>query len=98
MSFIVDRSGKKFQIEGHDQKFISSKAIVYNDEAILNDFYLLNLYRSDMNNRANPELIKQIEYRDKPTKEQIMYELGAEGLSRYDFATIEIGYRLDFYE
>lgn len=96
MSFIVDRRGNKHHFEDHEQKWFGERAIVFAEGAELQDFYLVNLYRAEISKRSGSELVKQIEFTEEPTKEQIMYELGFEGLTRYDFATIEKGYRLDW--
>lgn len=99
MAFIVDGHGKRVNVD-IDMRFISEKAVIFDDNAILRDVYILNLYEGKtFTNNKEPELIKQVEIWDKePTKEKIMYEMSQAGLSRYGIATIEHGYMLDFAE
>lgn len=101
MAFIYNSKGEKVQID-IDQEWFSQPCVVFAEGAGVRDCYILNLYKGAVKNNIEgnskePELIKQIEFWDNlPNKNKIMYEMWKAGLSRYDIATIEKGYMLDW--
>lgn len=100
MPFIFDKSGEKVKVDC-DMDTFAKKCILYHDEAILRDVYILNLYHgksgSGFSSENPPTLVKQIEFwGDPPTQERIMFEMWESGLSRYDIATVEKGQMLDW--
>lgn len=97
MAFIINNRGEKVHVDMEIDWF-SQKCALYADGAELINYYILNLYEgTEMRNKEQPELIVQIEYRNEPpTKNEIMYQMWKHGLSRFDIATIESGYMLDW--
>lgn len=102
MAFLLNKRGEKVHVEC-DSEWYSQDVVLYSDNAGVRNIYILNLYKGNSGsllggqNDGECELIKQIEYWDEPpTKEQIMFKMNENGLSRYDFATIESGYMLDW--
>jgi len=101
MAFIINKRGERVNVDMEVEWFSSSCAL-YADDAELQEYYLLNLYKGKhgqgYSDEDAPTLIKQIEFSEEPTKDRIMAEMWKHGLSRYDVATIEKGYRLDWNE
>jgi hypothetical protein len=105
MAIIFDKCGKKIHVELETDWF-SRNCPLYADGVGLRKCYILNLYKGKTSQeyknddgRSIPNLEIQIEYWDNPpTEEQIMYKMWKNGLSRYDIATIEQGYMLDWIE
>jgi|GEM_PF-6863406 len=96
MPFIINKYGEKVHVD-IDLDWFSQKCALYADGAELKDVWILNLYKNPLSSHNDDlELIKQIYLSKEPSKEQIMYYLHQEGLSRYDIATIEKGYTLDW--
>jgi hypothetical protein len=105
MAFIINSYGEKVNVDMEVNRF-SNNCVLYSDNAGLREVYILNLYRGkygtyerETHEYNEIDLVKQMEFWDKPpTKEEIMYEMWKTGLSRYDIATIEKGYMLDWKE
>jgi hypothetical protein len=102
MAFIITCDGKRVSVDTELNTF-SRNCVLYADDAHLRKCYILNLYKGRHGcglpgATANyPELIGQKEYWDNPpTHDEIMYQMWHHGLSRYDLATIEEGYILDW--
>jgi len=100
MAFIINKYGKRVNVDIELDMF-NNNCVLYHDDAGFRKIYILNLYKGNTgsNYGKQSDLFKQIEYWDTPpTEDQIMYEMWKEGLSRYDFITIEEGLILDWVE
>lgn len=97
MAFIIDKKGNKVHVD-MEVDYFSQTCALYADEAKLVPIWLVKLYKGkDLGDGSTePILIKQVEYRKKPTKDELMTELWKVGLSRYDFVIVEKGYQLDW--
>lgn len=100
MAFIINQRGKRVNVD-MEVEWFSNQCVLYADGATLRDCYILNLYKgkngSQCDDDEKPSLIKQIEYWDNPpSKDEIMSKMWHEGLRRYDVATVEKGYMLDW--
>lgn len=97
MAFIINHKGERVHVNMEVSRF-SQTCPLYADDAELKEYFILNLYKGKRpwNGDNECELIKQIELWKEPTKEEIMYKMWENGLSRYDFVTIERGYILDW--
>jgi len=97
MSFMINKKGERVTVD-MEVDWFSQNCVLYADDADLVEYYILNLYKVNDQGVPNPELdlVKQIEKRKLPTKDEIMYDMWKNGLSRYDVATIEKGFRLDW--
>lgn len=97
MAFMLNKRGERVQVD-MEVDWFSQSIVLYDDSAELKDCYILNLYKRETSADADqPELIKQKVYKDSPpTKEQVMYEMWKSELSRWDIATIEKGFILDW--
>jgi len=97
MSFVINAKGERVEVDMEVDRF-SQTCVLYADDTDLEEYYILNLYKVNHMGVPNvePELVKQIEKRKLPTKDEIMYDMWKNGLSRYDIATIEKGFRLDW--
>lgn len=97
MSFVINKKGERVNVD-MDVDWFSQECVLYADDADLVEYYILNLYK--VNDMGVPndelELVKQIKKRRLPSKDEIMYDMWANGLSRYDIVTIEKGFRLDW--
>lgn len=98
MPFIINKYGEKVHVDV-DVDWFLQKCALYADGAELKDVWILNLYKGIFTTHdKEPELVKQIQLHKEPLKEQVMYYLHQEGLGRYDIATVEKGYMLDWEE
>ena len=99
MPFIINKYGKRVNVDIELDTF-NNNCVLYHDNAGFRKIYILNLYKGKTGGNYGEkecDLHKQIEFWDKPpTEDQIMYEMWKEGLSRYDFVTIEEGLMLDW--
>ena len=96
MSFIINKRGERVNVD-MDVDWFSQTVPIYADDAELFEHYLVNLYKNDNLSGGNSlELIKQEEFKKYPTKDEIMYVMWKNGLSRYDVVTIEKGFVLDW--
>lgn len=96
MPYLITKNGDKQKLDLEINKIVEESTIV-SEYATLRKIFILNLYRGSLGGRGESEFIKSIEFLDhKPTEEQIIYSLATNGLSRYDFATIEEGLMMDF--
>jgi hypothetical protein len=98
MPFIINARGERVTVD-IEADWFSQGCVLYADDVELKDYYILNLYKGNDNvseRRSEPELIKQIELSKLPTKDEIMHYMWKNGLSRYDIATIEKGFILDW--
>jgi hypothetical protein len=98
MAFIINGAGKRVEVDMEVDYFAQS-CVLYADDAELIECYILNLYKGKENmaeRTSEPELIKQIELSKLPTKDEIMHYMWKNGLSRFDIATIEKGFILDW--
>ena len=97
MSFVINKKGERVNVD-MDVDWFSQECVLYADDADLVEYYILNLYK--VNDMGVPndelELVKQIKKRRLTSKDEIMYDMWANGLSRYDIVTIEKGFRLDW--
>jgi len=97
VSFVINKKGERVNVD-MDVDWFSQECVLYADDADLVEYYILNLYK--VNDMGVPndelELVKQIKKRRLPSKDEIMYDMWANGLSRYDIVTIEKGFRLDW--
>ena len=97
MAFIINKKGERVNVD-MEVDWFSANCVLYADGASLQEYYVLNLYKGRRGcvDENAPILIKQIELGKEPTKDKIMAEMWEHGLSRYDFATVEKGYVLDW--
>ena len=100
MAILINKSGKKTQIDSIELDRIAEIGVLVEENTILKTIYILSLFKRENTNSKrldDMELVVQIGYETTPpSKEQIMYELVSRGLSRFDIATVEQGYMLDF--
>jgi hypothetical protein len=107
MAFIITREGEKIPVP-IEVDYFDNPCPLYHDNATLQKCYLLNLYKKwdpwieterEEGGKKVQELVAQVKFVDKlPTNEQIMYQMWKHGLSRFDIATIEEGYTLEWDE
>lgn len=98
MPFIINARGERVTVDIESDWFIQD-CVLYADDVELKEYYILNLYKGMENiteRRAEPELINQIEFNHLPKKDEIMHYMWKNGLSRFDVATIEKGFILDW--
>lgn len=98
MAFMINNKGERVNVDMEVDRF-SQNCVLYADDVQLLDYYILNLYKGKENmaeRTGEPELIMQIELSQLPTKDEIMNYMWKNGLSRFDVATIEKGYILDW--
>lgn len=101
--FIVTRSGRKISVDlgeiPDDEFFPFHQSVgLYTDNTELKPVWIVELQKSKnplCSRKAGLEFVNEIIFEHKPTKEEILYEMSASGLSRFDVVTITKGYQLD---
>lgn len=105
--FIVTKDGKKLRVDDSeldcDETPFKQEVALYTDDTILKPVWYLNLYHSKKatfnsffrREKEQLELVAEVYFEHKPTQEEILYQMAAHGLNRFDFASVEKGFELD---
>lgn len=101
--YVVTQNGKKLPVDDssidYENEYISFKQSVglYTDDTILRDVWVLSLFRNNelFSHKFETEFVKEYEYDHEPSKEEILWAMAANGLSRDDIAIVEKAYTLD---
>lgn len=98
MAKIINAKGEIICVS-NNQEFITEPCVSVEDGAVLKQKYLLNIFRrlTHPKRGEESEFICEIMYYEKPTEEQIVFELIQNGVSRYEgYATLETVYTIGF--
>ena len=106
--FVVTKSGKKLPVDDssidYENEYVSFQETVglYTDDVILKPVWILELSQynrlNDQEAARRGELlgfVAEVEFDHEPTAEEILYEMAARQLSRYDYAFVRKGFQLD---
>jgi hypothetical protein len=100
MGYVINKNGEKIEVN-NPEGWCAESVVLVNDDTILVDKYIINLFKKEMwdNSKSESEFIKEIVLNKEPTNEQIIFYLCQNGLNRYSgYATIEKIKTLDFKE
>ena len=98
MARIIDSDGNSIQVE-KEQNYLSNHCVSISDNVVLKEKFIVNIFKRNTNIKKNEEseFVCEIMYNKEPTKDQLIYELIKNDVSRYDgYATIEKAYMVDF--
>lgn len=103
--YVVTSTGKKLTVDDssidYENDFICFQQNVglYTDNTILKPIWLVQGQRTNKHGAISTnnelEFIAEKIYNHKPTTEELLWFLSANGLSRFDIVTITEGYELD---
>lgn len=81
MGYIIKENGEKIEVNNPDG-FCTEEVVLVNDDTILKDKYILELYKKEYNSDKS-EFVKEIEFDTIPTDEKIIFHMTKNGISRY---------------
>ena len=102
--YIVTKGGSKVEIDENkldkgDRWRHNSFVAAFDDDVYLDNVWVLSLYKCTDNDmmpkfgdRFERELVREYRFNHKPTKEEILWAMSANGLGEYDMAFVEKGY------
>lgn len=102
--YVVTSNGKKLLVDdsciSEDEYFPFQQTVgLYSDNTVLKEIYLVTGQRrnnfSISRKDDDLEFVAQRVYEHKPTEEEILWFMSANGLSRYDIVTVDKAYTLD---
>ena len=103
--YVVTKSGQKLPVDDssvdYENDYVPFQQTVglYTDDTTLKDVWILTLQRDihklDSFHPMELEFVADVKFTHEPTKEEILYAMSANGLSRYDVATVQKGLILD---
>jgi hypothetical protein len=104
--YVVTKNGKKLPVDDssidYNREYVSFHETVglYTDNTELKKIWILMLEKSNYYNVSKSsdyelELVKELRYDHKPTKEEILWAMSAYGLTRGDIAWVHESYELD---
>ena len=100
MGYVINKQGKKLEVNNPDGN-CAENVVLVNDETILVDKYIINLFQKEMwnSNNKESEFIAEVILDNEPTDEQIIFHMVKNGINRYTgFAVVEKIKKLDFKE
>ena len=97
MGFVINKNGEKIEVP-NPEGFCAETVVLINDDTILQDRYIINIYKRDMGfKNAESEFITDVIFNEMPTDENIIYTMVQNGVNRYSgYATVEKIKVLDF--
>lgn len=91
MGYVINKHGDKIEVNNPDGD-CAENVVLINDDTILLEKYLINIFKKEMWNGSSheSEFIKEILLDEKPTDEQLIFYMSQNGINRYTgFITIE---------
>lgn len=101
--YVVTASGQKLPVDDSSIKWgdylpFQQSVGLYTEDTVLKEVWVLQLFKVDDpfdSKKFELDFIKDLKYEHKPTKEDILYAMSQNGLSRFDIATYYKAYELD---